>query len=108
VQGIQAVRQRLVTDPDIYRLDCSALLAGGMTNVGIYALDGVLQQPDPAGWINRVKQARAYNFSPDPDLLEFAGHIRRVYQAIDFLSPALVYLVKSGRAMDAIRAFIGK
>ncbi|MFX0098388.1 MAG: hypothetical protein ACFFCS_02330 [Candidatus Hodarchaeota archaeon] len=100
-QGIQAVRPPQ-TDPELYRLECSALLAAGMENIGIYALDGVLKQPDPESWIKTVKQAKASDFEVDPSKLEFAGHVRKLFQALDFISPVAHYLVKSGKIMDII------
>ncbi|MEX2681266.1 MAG: hypothetical protein Q6373_006675 [Candidatus Sigynarchaeota archaeon] len=100
--GIQDIRA-VQTDPEVYRLDASALLASGMVNTGIYALDGVLQQPDPKAWIETVKQAKASDFKLEPERLEMAGYIRRAFQAIDFIFPIGQYLVKSGKIMNIIQ-----
>ncbi len=100
--GIADIRAVQV-DPELYRLEASALLASGMVNTGIYALDGVLQQPDPKAWIETVKRAKASDFNPEPDRLEMAANIRRVFQAIDFIYPVGQYLVKSGKIMNLIQ-----
>jgi hypothetical protein len=100
--GIADIRA-VQTDPELYRLEASALLASGMVNTGIYALDGVLQQPDPKAWIETVKRAKASDFKPEPDRIEMANNIRRVFQAIDFIYPVGQYLVKSGKIMNIIQ-----
>nr|MDO8113467.1 hypothetical protein [Candidatus Sigynarchaeota archaeon] len=100
--GITDIRA-VQTDPDIYRLDASALLAAGMNTTGIYALDGILQQPDPKAWIETVQKAKASDFKPDPEHLEVAGHVRRAFQALDFIYPVGQYLVKSGKIMNIIQ-----
>ncbi|NMC06408.1 MAG: hypothetical protein GYA24_14420 [Candidatus Lokiarchaeota archaeon] len=100
--GITDIRA-VQTDPGLYRLEASALLAAGMVNMGIYALDGVLQQPDPKAWIETVKQAKASDFKPEPDRLEMADNIRRAFRAIDFIYPVGQYLVKSGKIMNIIQ-----
>jgi RNase H-fold protein (predicted Holliday junction resolvase) len=106
--GVQDVRA-VQTDPDLYRLEASALLASGMTNLGIYALDGILEQKNPRKWIETVKQARAEDFVIDPEKLEFAGMVRRLFQTVDFISPVLNHLVQSGRYKKIFRlAFLGK
>jgi hypothetical protein len=100
--GITDIRA-IQVDPELYRLEASALLAAGMGNMGIYAIDGVLQQPDPKAWIETVKKAKAKDFTPVPDKLEMANHVRRVFQALDFIFPVGQYLVKSGKIMNIIQ-----
>ena len=89
--------------------EASALLAAGMTNLGIYALDGILEQKNPRKWIETVKQARAEDFVIDQEKLEFARMVRRLFQTVDFISPVLNHLVQSGRYKKIFRlAFLGK
>lgn len=95
-------------DPELYRLEVGALLAAGMTNVGIYALDGVLDLPDPRVWIETVKAGKASDFTPDPEKLETAAMVRRAFQALDYAAPILKHLVDTGKVMDIIRAFASK
>ena len=91
------------TDPELYRLEASAVLAAGISNVGIYALDGVLNQPDPKAWIETVKQADAADFTVDEEKMEVATNVRRAFQALDFIFPVGRYLVKSGKIMNIIQ-----
>ncbi|MBD3185606.1 hypothetical protein GF325_02160 [Candidatus Bathyarchaeota archaeon] len=100
--GIQDTRA-VQTDPELYKQEASALLAAGMRSTGIYALDGVLEQPDPKGWIETVWQADSSDFTVDKEKLEMAGHVRRLFQALDFVAPVAKYLVDSGKIMDIIR-----
>ncbi|MHA1682394.1 MAG: hypothetical protein ACTSUE_15765 [Promethearchaeota archaeon] len=100
--GIQDTRA-IQVDPELYRLEASALLAAGMKTVGIYALDGVLQQPDPKAWIETVWRADSSDFKVDKEKLEMAGHVRRLFQALDFIMPVAKYLVSSGKIMDIIQ-----
>ncbi|MHA1791614.1 MAG: hypothetical protein ACTSVI_03150 [Promethearchaeota archaeon] len=100
--GIQDTRA-IQTDPELYRLEASALLAAGMDSIGIYALDGVLQQPNPKEWIETVWKADSKDFNIDQEKIEMASNIRRLFQALDFVAPVLKYLVDSGKIMDIIR-----
>jgi hypothetical protein len=101
--GIQDTRA-VQTDPELYKLEASALLAAGMDSMGIYALDGVLEQPDPKAWISKVMEADSSLFKPDPEKLEFVNNARRLFQALDFVMPVAKYLVDSGKIMDIIQA----
>ena len=103
--GIQDVRA-VQLDPELYRLEASALLAAGMKEIGIYALDGVLEQENPKEWILTVKKAKAEDFTVEPDRIEFIGHVRKVQQVLDQLTPTIKYLVDSGKVMDIIRAVL--
>jgi hypothetical protein len=105
--GIQDVRA-VQLDPELYRLEASALLAAGMDNIGIYALDGVLEQPDPKAWIETVKKAKASDFTVEPDRMEFIHHARRILQVLDQLTPSLKYLIDSGKIMDIMQKLLKK
>jgi len=106
--GVADVRA-VQLDPELYRLEASALLAAGMTKLGIYALDGILAQKNPRKWIEIVKQARPEDFIIDPEKLEFARMVRRLFQTVDFISPVLNHMVQSGRYKKIFRlAFLGK
>ena len=98
------VRRQWHIDPEIYRCEASACLAAGMKDVGIFALEGVLLSENPREWIDTVMQARAVDFNVDSDKLELAGHVRQIFQAVDFISPTLSYLVKSNKILDIFRA----
>lgn len=95
-------------DPELYRLEVSALLAAGMEAVGIYALDGVLEQPDPKQWIMTVKNAKPEDFKIEPDRMEFIKQARKAIQIIDQLTPIIHYLVDSGKLMEILQAFMKK
>jgi hypothetical protein len=105
--GIQDVRA-VQLDPELYRLEASALLAAGMEDIGIYALDGVLEQSNPKEWIMTVKKAKASDFKVDPDRMEFVKQARRAMQVLDQLTPTLKYLVESGKVMEILGAFLKK
>ncbi len=105
VADIRAVQN----DPKLYRAEASALLAAGMEDLGIYALDGIIKQKDPVAWIETVKKAKASDFKIDPEKIQFAHEIRRLFRAIDFISPTLQYLVESERYKKILRlAIMGK
>lgn len=91
------------TDPELYRLEASALLAAGIDNISIYALDGVLSQPDPKAWIETVKKADASDFTVDEEKMEVVNNIRRAFQALDYIFPVARYLVKSGKIMNILQ-----
>ena len=95
-------------DPELYRLEVSALLAAGMEAVGIYALDGVLEQPDPKQWIMTVKNAKPEDFKIEPSRMEFIKQARKAIQIIDQLTPIIHYLVDSGKLMEILQAFMKK
>ena len=105
VTDIRAVQ----TDPQLYRMEAGALLAAGLKDLGLYALDGILEQKDPVKWIETVKSAKASDFKVDPEKIQFVGEIRRIFRAVDFLAPTLQYLVDSGRYKKIIQmAILGK
>lgn len=105
VSDIRAVQ----TDPKKYKMEASALLAAGLGDLGIYALDGIMEQKNPIKWIEIVKQARASDFKIDPEKIQFAKEIRRLFQAVDFLAPTVQYLVESGRYKKILKlAVLGK
>lgn len=105
--GIQDVRA-VQLDPELYRLEVSALLTAGMEEVGIYALDGVLEQPNPKEWILTVKKANAAEFKVEPARMEFVNHARKVMQVLDQLTPTIKYLVDSGKIMEILQALLKK
>ena len=105
--GTETIHQVHI-DPDDYRLEASACLAADIKDIGIYALEGILSLKNPKDWIETVMQAKASDFEVNPEKLEFAKHVRRIFQTIDFLSPTLQYLVKSGKVMDIIQALTKK
>lgn len=105
--GIQDVRA-VQLDPELYRLETSALLAAGMESVGIYALDGVLEQPNPKEWILTVKKAKAEDFKVEPARLEFIKQARKAIQILDQLTPIVKYLVDSGKILEILQAFLKK
>jgi hypothetical protein len=105
--GIADVRA-VQLDPELYRLEASALLAAGMQEVGIYALDGVLEQENPKEWILTVKKANAADFKVDPKRMEFIHHARKVLQVLDQLTPTIKYLVDSGKIMEILQAVLKK
>ncbi len=105
--GIQDVRA-VQLDPELYRLETSALLAAGMESVGIYALDGVLEQPNPKEWILTVKNAKAEDFKVEPARLEFIKQARKAIQILDQLTPIVKYLVDSGKILEILQAFLKK
>ncbi len=96
------------TDPALYKQEVGALLASGIQDVGIYALDGVLQQPDPKGWIETVMSGKASDFKVDKEKLEVANLVRRAFQAVDFITPIGKYLVDSGKIMNIMQMFLDK
>jgi hypothetical protein len=105
--GIQDVRA-VQLDPELYRLEVSAILAAGMEEAGIYALDGVLEQSNPKEWIQTVKKAKATDFVVEPNRMEFIGHARKVLQILDQLTPTIKYLVESGKIMEILQAILKK
>jgi hypothetical protein len=105
--GTETIHQVHI-DPEAYRLEASACLAAGAKDIGIYALEGILTLDNPKEWIDIVLQAKASDFEVIPEKLEFASHVRRLFQAVDFISPTLNYLVKSGKVMDIIQALTKK
>ncbi|MHA1699663.1 MAG: hypothetical protein ACTSWN_12535 [Promethearchaeota archaeon] len=100
--GIQDTRA-IQTDPELYRLEASALLSAGMDSIGIYALDGVLKQKNPKAWIETVLRADPKDFKLDEERLELCQNVRRIFQALDFIMPVAKYLVDSGKIMDIIQ-----
>lgn len=106
--GVADVRA-VQTDPKLYRMEASALLAAGLGDLGIYALDGILEQKNPVKWIETVKSARASDFKIDPEKILFAQEIRRLFQAVDFISPSILYLIESKRYKKILKlAIMGK
>ncbi|MHA1518553.1 MAG: hypothetical protein ACTSRK_00085 [Promethearchaeota archaeon] len=105
VTDIRAVQ----TDPKLYKMEASALLAAGIKDLGLYALDGILEQKDPVKWIETVKEAKASDFKIDTEKILFVAEIRRLFRAVDFLAPTLQYMVDSGRYKKLIQmAILGK
>ncbi|WP_371802080.1 hypothetical protein [Candidatus Lokiarchaeum ossiferum] len=106
--GVADVRA-VQTDPKLYKMEASALLAAGLTDLGIYALDGIMEQKNPVKWIETVQSARASDFVIDPEKIRFAQEIRRVFQAVDFISPSILYLIESERYKKILKlAVLGK
>ncbi len=46
-------------DPEELRLDASAALAAGVTDIGVFCLEGILSRTTPEAWLRAVTHARA-------------------------------------------------
>ncbi|GAB4326758.1 MAG: hypothetical protein Kow0069_33430 [Promethearchaeota archaeon] len=103
VQDVSAVQ----TDPELYRREFDAAIAGGINQLGIYALEGVYASHDDPSRFFEVVGSASGKFEPEPDKLDFASMIRRLFRALDFVAPVLKYLVDSGKVMRIIQAVTG-
>lgn len=100
--GIQDT-SAIQVDPELYRKEFDAVIAGGLDQLGIYALEGVLVLDDPDAFFETVGSASG-DFTPDPEKLECATMVRRLFEGLDYIAPVLKFLVDSGKVMNIIQA----
>ncbi|MBN2151184.1 MAG: hypothetical protein JW839_07065 [Candidatus Lokiarchaeota archaeon] len=95
------------TDPALYLQEFNACLAAGVNKLGIFCLENILAlgEDEFRKFCQAVNKADG-TFDPDPERLELAWKIRRLWEAVDdAVAPLLVQLVKSGRAMQLVQKF---
>ncbi len=96
-------------DPELYLKEFNASLACGVNKLGIFCLENILALgEDKFRHFCSVVNGADGTFDPDPERLEFARKLRKVWECLDHgLAPAIVHLVKSGRAMHVLQKFTG-
>nr|MDO8114693.1 hypothetical protein [Candidatus Sigynarchaeota archaeon] len=94
-------------DPALYLKEFNASLNAGVTQLGIFCLENILMLgEDKFKEFCTLLDTADGSFEPDPEKLEFAMLIRKMWEAVDAgVAPLLKQLVKSGRAMQLIQNF---
>ena len=95
-------------NPELYVKEFNEALAAGVTKLGIFCLENVLMlgEKNYRAFFNTINTANG-DFTPDEEKLKFANMVRRIFEGLDYIAPALLHLVKSGRAMQLIQKAIG-